>query len=169
MDLVVAGRADHEGLAPPFRHEPGPCWLAGAGICEVSVHAAILAAAAASRSGHAMRNCGHPSGRMGAGQELVGLSGSCLRRFVSHAPLHRSARPAPRQPGPDLQGIRLSRCGGSMKWTPRRLHMASTRSPCGPDTYKAGSRPKFVPNRRTPVRSGESSDAISVGPKCFVQ
>ena len=35
MDLIVTGRADHEGLAPPFRHEPGPCWLAGAGICEV--------------------------------------------------------------------------------------------------------------------------------------
>src|ERR1700734_517512 len=35
MDLVVAGRADYEGLAPSFRHEPGPCWLAGAGICEV--------------------------------------------------------------------------------------------------------------------------------------
>ena len=35
MDLVVAGRADHKGLAPLFRHEPGPGWLAGAGICEV--------------------------------------------------------------------------------------------------------------------------------------
>ena len=28
MDLVVAGRADHEGLAPLCCHEPGPCWLA---------------------------------------------------------------------------------------------------------------------------------------------
>ena len=36
MDLVVTGRADHEGLAPSFRHEPGPGWLAVAGICEVS-------------------------------------------------------------------------------------------------------------------------------------
>jgi hypothetical protein len=35
MDLVVARRADHEGLAPPFRHEPGPGWLAVAGAREV--------------------------------------------------------------------------------------------------------------------------------------
>ena len=35
MDLVVAGRADHEGLAALCCHEPGPCWLAGAGVCEV--------------------------------------------------------------------------------------------------------------------------------------
>ena len=37
MDLVVAGRADHEGLAPPFRHEPGQCWLAVEGVPE-AVH-----------------------------------------------------------------------------------------------------------------------------------
>jgi len=35
MDLVVAGRADHEGLAPFCCHEAGPCWLAVAGACEV--------------------------------------------------------------------------------------------------------------------------------------
>jgi hypothetical protein len=35
MDLVVAGRADHEGLAALCCHECGPCWLAGAGVCEV--------------------------------------------------------------------------------------------------------------------------------------
>ena len=35
MDLVVTGRADHEGLAPLCCHEPGPCWLASAGVCEV--------------------------------------------------------------------------------------------------------------------------------------
>jgi hypothetical protein len=35
VDLVVAGRADHEGLAPPFRHVPGPGWLAVTGVCEI--------------------------------------------------------------------------------------------------------------------------------------
>jgi hypothetical protein len=31
MDLVVTGRADHEGFASLCCHEPGPCWLAVAG------------------------------------------------------------------------------------------------------------------------------------------
>ena len=31
----MAGRADHEGLAPSCRHESGPGWLAVAGVCEV--------------------------------------------------------------------------------------------------------------------------------------
>ena len=51
MDLVVTRRAGHEGLASPFRHEPGPCWLAGAGVCEVGepgdvVHLHLAAALA---------------------------------------------------------------------------------------------------------------------------
>ena len=36
MDLIMAGRADHEGLAPFCCHEPGLCWLAVAGACEVA-------------------------------------------------------------------------------------------------------------------------------------
>jgi hypothetical protein len=35
VDVVVARRADHEGFAPPFCHEPGPGWLAVSGACEV--------------------------------------------------------------------------------------------------------------------------------------
>lgn len=31
----MAGRADHEGLASLCCHECDPCWLAGAGVCEV--------------------------------------------------------------------------------------------------------------------------------------
>jgi hypothetical protein len=42
MDLVVAGRANHEGFASLGCHEPGPRWLAVAGVCEVDQPGDVL-------------------------------------------------------------------------------------------------------------------------------